>query len=107
MLEEIFISLIDKYSFQLWEVNIEILNIPVDLILIETFLRILRWSRVLNSRICFFSFHAVEHVSSVLQSLINVFGEIKSGFVLESLPCNFVEMWTKEVSFGSEFFRFF
>ena len=107
LLEEIFISLIDKYSLQLWEVNIEILNKPVDFILIETFLRILGSSRVLNSRSVFFSFHTIEHVSCVLKSLIYVFGEIKSGFMLQSLPTDFVEMWAEEVGFCSESFRFF
>jgi hypothetical protein len=49
MFEKIFISFVDEYSFQLWEVNIKILNVPVDLVLIETFFRKLRWSSILNS----------------------------------------------------------
>ena len=107
MFEKIFISFVDKYSLQLWEENIEILNIPVDLILIETFLRILAWRGVLNSRISLLSFHTIEHITCILKSLIDIFGEIKSGFVLKSLPGNFIEMWTKEIGFSSKFFRFF
>jgi len=101
LFEKILISFVDKYSFQLWEVNIEILNIPVDLILIKTFFRILRWRGVLHSRIGFLSFHSIEHVTCILKSLVDIFCEVKSGFVLKSLPCDFVEMWTKEIGFGS------
>lgn len=82
------------------------MNIPVDLVLIEAFLRILRWCGVLNSRIGFLSLQTVEHISRILKSLIDIFGEVKSGFVLKSLPCPLVEMWTKEVGLGSKAFSF-
>jgi hypothetical protein len=52
------------------------LNVPVHLILIQTFFRILRSGGVLNSQISFCSLRWIEHVSSVLKPLVDILREV-------------------------------
>lgn len=41
LLEKVLISSVNEYSLQGWEVDIKILNVPVDLVLVKAFLRVL------------------------------------------------------------------
>jgi hypothetical protein len=84
--KKIFISLINKYSFELIEKYIHWLNIPINLVSVQTFFWKLRWFWIMNSRNKILSFQIPELVSRILQSFIYICCKIYSFFMIKSLP---------------------
>lgn len=107
LFEKVFITLINENLLEFWEVNISVLNIPVNQMWVKTFFSVLRWLWCLHSNSILVVLIWVHYMSPILESFEAIMEKVHSCFMKKSLPCFLIELWPHKVSFCSSIFGLF
>lgn len=86
LLEQILISFVDKNALEFREINVKRLNVPVHEIRVKTFFSELVRFTVVQTHVCFVSFHLPSVVSPVHYSFVNVVRNVHPSFMQQSSP---------------------
>ena len=106
-LEQVQVTLVNKYALDLWEVNVRSLDVPVNLVGVQALLGkclrayVLQLRNVRNPLLHVLSVAVLKALGDVIKDVHN------TGLVMNSCPCLLVQLGTKEVKLGSNFLRSF